>query len=180
MFLKSINPREIIGAIKPEFAQFAKRVTYKPADITKAPSLPVGLDTVAKYELTEAYKAALNGSVDAQMLAVQGAIESYAKHKNVFVDMSRKLDIVNPRNPELSDRISISVYNPRTKSNINTSVGVLPENHTVNMVKKSKVMLHNPADGTDVIRPVQSEYEDTFVRYLYRTIENLVKRSNHK
>lgn len=180
MFSKLINPREIISAVKPEFAQFQKRVKYVPVDATKIPFIPEKMEHMAKYELINAYKAALNSDVDAQMLAVQGAIECYAKQKNVFIDLVRDVHIDGRENPKLMDKIAIDVYNPKTKEKVKSSISVFEPNSTVNMVKKSKVMLHNSAEGTEVVRLVRSESEDNFVRYLYRTIENLVKRSNIK
>ena len=178
MFLTKIKAHEIIGSVKPEFAQFAKpakRVTYKPLYVMDFPKVPDNRES--NFDFMMQRLKAEESSVNEHIMAVQDAIESYAKQKGVNINMARKVDIVGDKKVDLKDSIVIDVHNPKTNETEHGTIPVFENNQTINMVKTSKVMIENAADGTQVVRPVQSEYEDTFVRYLYRTIENLVKRS---
>lgn len=178
MFLTKIKANEIIGCVKPEFAQFAKpakRVTYKPLYVMDFPKFPENRES--NFHFMMQHLKAEESPVNEQIMAVQGAIESYAKQKGVNIDMARKIDIIDGKQIDLADKIAIDVYNPKTKSTVQGSIPVFEEDQTINMIKRSKVILDNVSDGTQVVRPVQSEYEGTFVRYLYCTIENLVKKS---
>ena len=167
MFLSKIKANEIIGCVKPEFAQFAKpakRVTYKPLYVPDFPVVPDHQESNFPFMMKRLI--AEESSVNEQIMAVQEAIESYAKQKGINIDMARKVNITGGKKADLSDVIDIDVYNPKTKANAHGSIPVFDKHQTVTTVKKSEVMLENVADGTQVIRPVQSEYEDTFVRYL--------------
>ena len=119
----------------------------------------------------------VKNGVDAQILAAQSAIESYAKQKNVTIEMARRMNITRGANPTLKDEIAISVYNPKTKAQAFEFVPVMGENETVTAVKRSSKVFTN-ADGVEVVEPIQSEYEDTFMRHLYRRIEQAVKNSS--
>lgn len=179
MRLKSINPREIIASLKPEFAQFQKRVTYKPLYPESFPKVSDSVESTSIDFMTKAFYAR-HSSVNEQIKLAQPAIEIYAKQKGVNIDMARKIDIIEGKHIDLTDKILIDVFNPKTKENVHGSVPVYRDGHIYQIAKSSSLMLHDPAEGTEVVRRVESQYEDTFVRHLYRTIENLVKRSNNK
>lgn len=174
--LRKINASEIISCVKPEFAQFAKKVKYKPAEPLSSIYFPKNLREMDRYMLEQQCIARINSGIDEQIFAAKEAIESYAKQKNVTVEMTRRMNIVGDVTPKLKDQIFVSVYNPKTKIHEFEFVPVFGENQSVNTVKKSSRVFTN-ADGVEVVRPVQSEYEDNFVRFLYRNIENAVKRS---
>ena len=179
MLLKTINPREIISTLKPEFAQFQKRVTYKPLYPADFPKVSDAVESTSIDFMTKAFYAR-HSSVNEQIKLAQPAIENYAKQKGVNIDMARKIDIFEGKHIDLTDKILIDVYNPKTKSSVQGHVPVYKDGYIYQMAKSSNSMLHDPAEGTEIVRRVQSEYEDTFVRHLYRTIENLVKRSGIK
>lgn len=181
--LRRINASEIISSLKPEFAQFQKRVKYKPLYEAEMPDLskysqPVRarlsneLEQLSKRNLDE-----LTGiNFDDEIMSAKGAIESYAKQKNVTIDMARRINVVEGKTPELKDQVVVSVYNPKTKAHEFAFVPVMDNTQTVNTVKESTKVFTN-TDGVQVIRPVKSEYEDNFIRNLYRNIEDAVKRS---
>ena len=177
MFLTRIDASEIISHVKPEFAKYAKKVKYKPVESVESIYIPERLSPRDRYLLKYQCVSRMNNGVDSQILAAQGAIESYAKHNNVTIDLDRRISVIDGKTPEIKDHIAVSVYNPKTKAHTFEFVPVFDENQTVKTVKASQRMIDIPSDGTQVVRPTVSEYEDNFIRHLYRKIESAVKAS---
>lgn len=174
--LRRINASEIISSVKPEFAQYTKKVKYKPIDPMSSLYIPEKLSDVQKSLIEQQFISKIDSNTDAQIIAAKGAIESYAKQKNVTIDMARRMNVVEGNQPTLKDQIEVCVYNPKTKAHEFAFVPVFDQNQTANTVKKSNRVFTN-ADGIDVIKSVQSEYEDNFIRHLYRNIERAVEKS---
>ncbi len=110
---------------------------------------------------------------------VEDVFESYAKHKGVFVVLDKASTMVENEN----------LINPELKKALGNSIMVKVEDGLSGSAKTSIIDVTKPyykhvaknvvilPDGEGKMKDglILSQYEDNFIRTVYRTVENLVK-----
>ena len=116
--------------------------------------------------------------------AVQPMLESYAKHNEVDLFVSKTIPNNTHKQPKyvknITDNIiSLTVQNRDGSSPLTTNFVVHPWQDTYTFQKVDSVELFEKDDSKMKIKTV-STYQDNFVRAFFRTFEDLVKQVKHQ
>ena len=119
-----------------------------------------------------------------KMHTAREVIANYAKHKGVIVEVSDPRsglgEFASPvLENYLSDKMHILVRDKKNPANnIGRLIQVLDDSNPQKAVleKTQSIMVHDEADGIEKIYKVKSFFEETFLRNLYRNIEELANK----
>lgn len=115
-----------------------------------------------------------------QMHNARKTIANYLSHKGVAIDIyDARQHLDEFASPVLEDKLSDKLYIKATNLLNNKKASKMVSartDKTCTHVVPDYIVIDYPADGVQQTRLTSHEYEDNFIRNLYRNIEELVKK----
>ena len=119
--------------------------------------------------------------------SARGMLENYAKHKKISIDVYGGQRLLEndfmETFPEVASgfkkQLQIVVEDLKTKKYGFSLVPADTKSSTVNS-KSKPFVIEDVSEGTQYVRRVKQNYEDSFLRNVYRKIENLTQKVKNK